>query len=754
MLSLLQAEDITFLKTILNKYPEIQYTVLGNKTTASAGKNKISPNSLAYQVFETDNLADTIEFDRAAVGLLCLKYVLANDYEAFTACQNPQIKLSHQSFEALQNFTKQVIQTPEDLEIAIYSIMCNDLGKTYTLINAYQKLKNHTDADHDTIYATLLNEKPELFSGFQNLTQTQQTIILEGLNTTFNLGQFAQGENTPADLPKIQSISKKVRDLYILHAFYDVAGAAGHIKHNGSLVMSEPVYYGYDLAIKSLMREPFSDSYNRYISIRGELVGVDSKTQKGFALSRLAALSRCFVKDDGELLTEVWHNLPNNVQHILQKELNATGLNNTSAILIYYAPAFIDNTKKYYLSKLPVDANPIEKRKALYKAYKSAFISLAQIYTATRIAVKRQQLTGVITVDINDIAKQALQNAEIFHQNLIDVHINIDKAFGMAFLKEPTQINTKQFIQNKSVHDILPKGKSAFIGIGGGSDCIQAGQLAFLNPKQASCIISIRTDKTQSQGKQSQQVGITREIINHGGEISSGVYKILPQTTGTGRFLENLVAGTAIPVYLILDKQDGLLVQKIQSAIQHAGGADNIISVDTGGDSLYLSHTNNLNSAKATPDQDYTSLKAISELQGYQNKTSVILATGVDTPSYAQSILSKASAVCIPFSEQENKQIVQNYQYWGMDGSSESAFGKTPFALQEALKGHTGLCVLPLPSHVVLDNNNPWDPFIVITDSMKYLVAMSLDKHLKVITNQTEQSLLQNPLNIQNIHSR
>ena len=116
---------------------------------------------------------------------------------------------------------------------------------------------------------------------------------------------------------------------------------------------------------------------------------------------------------------------------------------------------------------------------------------------------------------------------------------------------------------------------------------------------------------------------------------------------------------------------------------------------------MIWSHTNNLNSAKATPDQDYTSLKAISELQGYQNKTSVILATGVDTPSYAQSILSKASAVCIPFSKQENKQIVQNYQYWGMDGSSESAFGKTPFALQEALKGYTGLCVLPLPRHVV-----------------------------------------------------
>lgn len=754
MFLLLQLDDITFLKTILKKYPEIQYTVLENQTTAEAEQNNMFSDSLASKVFEKNNLPDTVEFDRAAVGLLCLKYVLSNDYESFTACQNPSVKLSFESFQKLRQFTKNVIKTPEDLEIAVYTIMCNDLGKTHTLINAYQALKKNTDADHDTIFATLLNEKPELFSGFQNLSYNQKAIILEGLNTTFNLGQFVQGENTPADLPKIQSIGRKARDLYILHAFYDVTGAAGHVKNNGSLVMSEPVYYGYDLAIKSLMTKPFTDSYNRYMSIRGDLVGFDVKTPKGFALSRLAALSRCFKKSDGKLLSEVYDCLPKNVQNILKKELNETGLNNTSAVLIYYAPAFIDNTKKNYLNRLSPDANNIEKRKALYNAYTSAFTTLAQIYIATRIAIKKKNLTGVITVDIHNLAKQALQNTDAFHKNLIDVNINTEKSFGTANLKEATQINIKPFVRNQSISDILPKGKTAFIGIGGGSDCVQAGQLAFFNPKQTGCIISVRTDKTQSQGKKTKQVGIKREIFNHGGEIVPDVYKVLPDTTGHGRFLENLVVCTEIPVYIVLDKQDGMLGQKIHSAIQNCGGVDNIVSVDTGGDSLFLSQTENLNSSKSTPDQDYASLKAIYELEGYKNKTSVILAIGVDTPSYAHSVLSKASADFILFSEQEKNQIIKNYHQWGMDGSSDSAFGKTPLALQEALKETKGLCVLPLPSHVVLDDKNTWDPFIIITDAMKYVAVMSLEKHFQVITHHTENSLLQNYVSYKNNKTR
>ena len=740
MFELLQLDDISFLKIILEKYPEAQYLIMENKTTASTNQNLQGPNTLAARVFENRQIDDATEFDRAAVGLLCLKYVLTNDYDHFTACQNPHIKLSKDSFENLSLFTKQVIQTPEDLEVAVYMIMCNDLGKSHVVTNTYYNLEQNKDADHDEIFSVVLKKKPNLFKGFQSLSYKQQTMIQEGLNTAFNLGQFAQGENTPADLPKIQNISKKARDLYILHAFYDVAGAAGHVKNNGSLVMSEPVYKGYDLAIQSLMTEPFSNSYNRYVEIRGKLVGFDAKAKKGFALSRLAALSRCFKETDGQLLSEVFDDLPQNVQSILQKELNETGLNNTSAILIYYAPAFIDNMKKSYLGKLPLDADKCAQRKALYHAYKTAFMTMAQIYTGARISVKKQNATGVITVDINDLAKTALQNSSVFSEQLVDVNINLLKSFGHAQLKETPYLDTARFKRNKSLHEVLPEGKTAYIGIGGGSDCIQAGQIAFLNPQEAACIISIRSEKTQSQGKQTKVIGVNREISNHGGEIIPGVYKVLPTTTASGRFMENLIARSDIPVYVVLDKQDGLLGQKIQAAIQHAGGAKNIVSVDTGGDSLYLYNTEEINSSKATPDQDYASLKALTELKNYQ-KLSVILATGVDCPSYAATVLEKASGVFICLSDQEKKQILEHYQQWGMDGSSESAFGKTPLALQAALNKKQGVFVLPLPTQVVLDEKNPWNPFIVVTDSMQYVAVMPLEKHFNVITNNFQKNL-------------
>ena len=741
MFSLLQLDDVSFLQAVVKKYSEIQYAIMGNKVTAATNQH-LTGDTLASRVFETSDIKDATEFDRAAVGLLCLKYVLTNDYDHFTACQNPHTKLSQKSFSKLRHFTQQIIQTPEDLEVAVYMIMCNDLGKTHRIMDVYYDLEANKDADHDVIFSTVLKKKEDLFPGFQHLSDTQKAIIQEGLSTAFNLGQFAQGENTPADLPQIQSISKKARDLYILHAFYDIAGAAGHVKNNGSLVMSEPVFQGYDLAIQSLMTEPFSDSYNRYVAVRGKLVGFNSQTEKGFALSRLASLSRCFYEADGILLSEVFDDLPKNVQNILQKELNETGLDGTSAILIYYAPAFIDNIKKCYLGKLPADADKCSKRKALFYAYKTAFTTLAQIYNATRIAVKKQNMAGVLTVDINQLAKLALQNTEIFENQLVDIDMNLAKAFGHAYLKETSCLDVRQFVQNTSVTNLLPRGKTAYIGIGGGSDCIQAGQLAFLNPQEATCIISVRTQKTQSQGKQTKVIGVNRQIVNHGGEIATGVYKVLPETTASGRFMENLIADTSIPVYVVLDMQDGLLGQKIQAAIQHAGGADNIVSVDTGGDSLYLYNTNDLNSSKATPDQDYASLKALFELDGY-HKSSVVLATGVDSPSYAQTVLEKASAVFVPFTKSEKNQILDNYQQWGMDGTSDSAFGKTPLALQAALHQKRGVSVLPLPSEVVLDDKNPWNPFVVVTDSMQYVAVMPLENHFNVITHNTEQSLQQ-----------
>ena len=106
----------------------------------------------------------------------------------------------------------------------------------------------------------------------------------------------------------------------------------------------------------------------------------------------------------------------------------------------------------------------------------------------------------------------------------------------------------------------------------------------------------------------------------------------------------------------------------------------------------------------------------------------------MDAPEYASDILTQAQARFIHLTPQQKNTILHNYKKWGMDGSTQSVIGKTPLALQKALKGETGLTTLDLPQKVIVDDNNPWDPFVIITKPMSSIVAMSLDRHFDAIT--------------------
>jgi hypothetical protein len=73
--------------------------------------------------------------------------------------------------------------------------------------------------------------------------------------------------------------------------------------------------------------------------------------------------------------------------------------------------------------------------------------------------------------------------------------------------------------------------------------------------------------------------------------------------------------------------------------------------------------------------------------------------------------------------------------YWRvrMDGSDPTRFGRTAKVWQMALKGETGVREIGLPTHVILDPNNPWRPFLDIQPSMRGLFVMQLDNHLRSI---------------------
>ncbi len=286
-----------------------------------------------------------------------------------------------------------------------------------------------------------------------------------------------------------------------------------------------------------------------------------------------------------------------------------------------------------------------------------------------------------------------------------------------------------------SLSDHIQGDRLAFIGIGGGSDCIQAAILSRLSGKP-SCVISIRADKTSSQDA-SGKMGVERTVEHHGGEIADGVYRITPETTGSGRFFESIPA-TGTPTYLVVDKKDGRLTDQIQAALTNFGGVQSIVALDTGGDALYRASVSD--QTKATPDQDLASLKAVSQLRDTK-LYSMIMAPGVDTPDDYREVLQSAQAHYMSFDEAEKARIFETYKEFEMDGSNPDRYGKTSLAWQAALRGERGSVRLPLPDHVVNDPRNPWNPYVNITEEMAGAYVMDVEKHISAIQHPKKSRL-------------
>lgn len=173
--------------------------------------------------------------------------------------------------------------------------------------------------------------------------------------------------------------------------------------------------------------------------------------------------------------------------------------------------------------------------------------------------------------------------------------------------------------------------------------------------------------------------------------------------------------------------------------VDDIGNVDCILCVDTGGDSLYSADPQD--QAKATPDQDLTSLLAVSKLNENIAKYSAIVACGIDSPDNDFEKLQFANAKFIRLSNNQIDQVLEQYERWDFTGKNSENYGKTPFAWQVALKRlkeqgenyATGYTCIPLPVSNILDDRNRWSPFIYINKGTDGICIMELGKHLNAI---------------------
>lgn len=602
----------------------------------------------------------------------------------------------------------------------------NDLGKIKSVIADVEQmaaaLGGGRQVDHDKILLDALMHHPEIAPSFARLTPHYQKVIVDGLKPVFNMGQFLQAENVPASLSPLVGLDRDALDFYMIHVLFDIAGAAGHGKQNGSVIMTEPTYHGFRAGIEALggLAEDKSvkQVYDGFLRVKADGLDLPMSSPTERAVVRLACMMRLTSPAEGKSLADTYASLSANTRAILDKELNVAGIGDGFATLLYYAPAALANAKKAFADTKHPDP--------LRAATASVLPALARAFQAARIELKGRGGDGVFKLDINDLAKAAGSDPT----RLAQLKFTVERVGDDAVLRvaDRSRIDASKF-PPMALADV-PGKRVVTIGIGGGSDVIQAAMLARLlrgAGKDTPAIISVRTDKTGSQGA-SGNVGEQRTIEN-ADLVAPGVYRVKAESTGSGRFLENIPTADA-PVYLVIDAQDDTLSTRLRQAVKAAGGADTVVGVDTGGDALFSSGAGQ-DGARATPDQDLRVLGVLGSLGVHAMSAEV--ATGVDTPNDAEAVLRRAGARYFGPSSTQSADILDAYRSWRMDGSDESRYGKTPLAWQAALGGGDGYTAVPLPTRIVVDGKNPWDPFVPLDASMRGVFFMDAKQHLAAI---------------------
>lgn len=179
------------------------------------------------------------------------------------------------------------------------------------------------------------------------------------------------------------------------------------------------------------------------------------------------------------------------------------------ATLLYYSPAMLRNLRTTLQKSGVSNAN----RKGL----ELGLTKMAELYQEARIELKNKRRTGggVFTVDVAKFA-EAAKTPDTFLAQRVDFKVIGADAQAITMVRAPLDVSG--FPAMRGLGEI-PGKRVAVIGVGGGSDGIQAAQLAELVKKQGKSVpivISVRTVKPGSPGP-GGKFADTRTIEKHGG---------------------------------------------------------------------------------------------------------------------------------------------------------------------------------------------------------------------------------------------
>lgn len=359
----------------------------------------------ANSVNGTPEGVDTVdkEYKRTWCSIELFNAVLEGNYETFSACQPENTRITRESFSEICTYVKSVLKTADDENAMRAFLVINDLGKVGDFVEKIADSLGFESVDHDKILYEGLKAHPEFSPTFSALADKYQQIILTGLKTAFNMGQYVQCECLPANLAPLTEIDSEALNYYMIHVLFDIAGAAGHVNSNGSLICNELYWKKFSWALETILalvrgKYGAKEAYEEYLT----------KTMKFYkvfnpVIAKLCNLIRVSTADEAKEISKAFENLDTAVNSNLERELLATGIGSDSAILIYYAPATFQNALNYY--------KKIDSKSAISKSVQKIAPLMSYIYE--RIRNEAGYDSEVTVAFIADIAKAAMMPEEL-----------------------------------------------------------------------------------------------------------------------------------------------------------------------------------------------------------------------------------------------------------------------------------------------------------------------------------------------------
>ncbi|KAJ5653693.1 hypothetical protein N7490_000696 [Penicillium lividum] len=357
-------EDEDLVRLLYTQFgPEIDHlkrvppAVEGDETASgNLSNNALSPSRLLFN-------EDFDEVNRSITNVRALKWVLANDYNAFVANQPPSVKLSLETFQSLKRQTDSFLEDTDQLLALIIALIIGDIGKDPYLSDEISARKGTDKPDHEN-HDELLAEAVAcgILDGPLNiLSDARRADVILGVDVgaTLNIPQLMQGENIPGSLQPILKFRGHPEAFYLkyLEIIFDVSGAGGHRDSCGAKRMIEPVCQSYLQAwpiLKSIITDNTSlrEAYDHVLRNRGQLV-----VEQGFpllstadpverALLRLFAMGRVADRSMAEQIQEAFLGLSEFTRDALVEGLNVDGVEDGQAVLLYYIPALFAETNR------------------------------------------------------------------------------------------------------------------------------------------------------------------------------------------------------------------------------------------------------------------------------------------------------------------------------------------------------------------------------------------------------------------------